>query len=517
MKLGERLAAAWTFTAIPDLPPSISFAAEPKADAASLLELPFTTADDYGVIGATAAIEPDAEALAYAPSAQPFVTEPITINLPLPLTGRVEEAAETISEDLTRHVWAGLPVSATLTAEDEIGQTGQSRVVRFRLPQRRFYEPMAREAEAGGVIDLLWEAAIRIEEGDLSNAAERLRAAQRRLREAIRENAPQDEIARLMQELREALADFLNQMARQALENPESLAEMPEGSEMMDQQSLEDLLSQLEDAMRSGNRARAEQLLSQLQQILENLQMARRGQGQGEQGQGQQALRELQDLIGRQQGLADESFELFQNQQGQGQQGQPGQQQPGQNGQGQPPQTGEGGSGGDGQRRRGPGAMASEQEELRRLLDQLQRGLPQGLGDETGEALGRAGREMGEATDDLRADRPGEAVDDQVDALEALREGAEQLGEALREMARQQGGGDGEEGLDGPDADSADIDPLGRPQSGVGPLYGDSVHVPDDGEVTRSRELMDELRRRAGERDRPREELDYIDRLMEQF
>ena len=32
-----------------------------------------------------------------------------------------------------------------------------------------------------------------------------------------------------------------------------------------------------------------------------------------------------------------------------------------------------------------------------------------------------------------------------------------------------------------------------------------------------ARELLDELRRRAGESGRPRQELDYIDRLLRQF
>ncbi len=575
VRLGENVAASWRFAVIPDTPPTISFTAEPKADAASLLEISFSTADDYGLAGAFARIEPDAEALAHAPSAEPFVKEQIVIELPLPLTGQVEEASETISEDLTRHLWAGLPVTATLTAEDEIGQTGESEVARFRLPQRRFFEPMARvlieqrrslgwdlaraeyvhaaltavtvepEAvfddetaylavrtairrlgyaiqdrrvpeEAESVLQLLWDAALRIEEGDLSNAAERLRAAQRRLREALRDGASEDEIGQLMQELREALSDFLNQMARQALQNPESLAEMPDGSDMMDQQTLEDLLNQLEDAARGGMRAQAEQLLSQLQRMLENLQMARPGQGQGQQGQGQQALRELQDLIGRQQGLADESFEQFQNDRGQGQSGEQGQPRPGegeQSGRDQQGQDQRGQGGGA----RGPGDLAGEQDELRRQLDGLRRGLPGPLSDGAGEALDRAGREMGDASEDLRADRPGDAVDDQVDALESLREGAEQLGEALRELARQQGGRDGDQALTGPGGDAPDLDPMGRPQANTGPLYGDSVDVPDAGEITRSRELLEELRRRAGERGRPQDELDYIDRLMERF
>ena len=36
-------------------------------------------------------------------------------------------------------------------------------------------------------------------------------------------------------------------------------------------------------------------------------------------------------------------------------------------------------------------------------------------------------------------------------------------------------------------------------------------------ELQRAREIMDELRRRAGERQRPKFERDYIDRLLRRF
>jgi hypothetical protein len=35
--------------------------------------------------------------------------------------------------------------------------------------------------------------------------------------------------------------------------------------------------------------------------------------------------------------------------------------------------------------------------------------------------------------------------------------------------------------------------------------------------MQKAREILDELRHRAGERDRPQIELDYIDRLLQRF
>jgi hypothetical protein len=43
------------------------------------------------------------------------------------------------------------------------------------------------------------------------------------------------------------------------------------------------------------------------------------------------------------------------------------------------------------------------------------------------------------------------------------------------------------------------------------------VKVPDESDIQRAREILEELRRRLGERGRPPPELDYIERLIERF
>jgi Flp pilus assembly CpaE family ATPase len=45
----------------------------------------------------------------------------------------------------------------------------------------------------------------------------------------------------------------------------------------------------------------------------------------------------------------------------------------------------------------------------------------------------------------------------------------------------------------------------------------EGVQIPDEMELRRTREIVDELRRRRGERERPPLELDYLDRLLDQF
>jgi hypothetical protein len=60
-------------------------------------------------------------------------------------------------------------------------------------------------------------------------------------------------------------------------------------------------------------------------------------------------------------------------------------------------------------------------------------------------------------------------------------------------------------------------DPLGRnTRNSAGMDQGD-VEIPKEADVQRAREIFDELRRRAGEADRPAIEREYIDRLLKRF
>jgi hypothetical protein len=64
---------------------------------------------------------------------------------------------------------------------------------------------------------------------------------------------------------------------------------------------------------------------------------------------------------------------------------------------------------------------------------------------------------------------------------------------------------------------SQNRDPAGRPLNGLGGLDGRDVTLPEESDLQRSREILDELLRRAGERFRPNLERDYIDRLLKRF
>jgi hypothetical protein len=60
-------------------------------------------------------------------------------------------------------------------------------------------------------------------------------------------------------------------------------------------------------------------------------------------------------------------------------------------------------------------------------------------------------------------------------------------------------------------------DPLGRDENGMGMFDTSDVKIPEQSDVQRAKQLIDELRRRSGDRERPQIERDYIERLLRQF
>ena len=180
--------------------------------------------------------------------------------------------------------------------------------------------------------------------------------------------------------------------------------------------------------------------------------------------------------------------------------------------------TGESGNDGSGQGQgqgqgQGEGdvdsGLGDRQRELRDMLGQLQRGLREfglsapGQLDGAKEAMGRAERALRQG--DLDA-----AGQEETRALDELRQGAREMAQQmLRQMPSRFGLGPDTQG---------ELDPMGRPpQRTDGPDPGVGVKVPDQIDVQRAREILEELRRRIGEPTRPSLELEYLERLLQRF
>ena len=154
--------------------------------------------------------------------------------------------------------------------------------------------------------------------------------------------------------------------------------------------------------------------------------------------------------------------------------------------------------------------LQQAQEALRQNLENLMGELAEN-GQQVPGGLEDAVRAMEQAEDRLAQGRADRAAGSQGQAIDELREGAQALADAMFESMAARGDQQGtEEGGD-------QVDPLGRPLSSQGRNQGEGVRLPDAFDLQRAREILDELRRRAGELGRPQEELDYLDRLLQRF
>ena len=366
---------------------------------------------------------------------------------------------------------------------------------RSRLKQAQSDEALRDSA------DYLWEIALAIEGGAFADARERLQQAQDALQKALEEGASDQEIERLMAELREAMQDFLRELAEQAARDPNMAMDMPPDMPQMRQGDLERMLDQLENLARSGAREQAMDMLQQLRDMMNNLQAARPQPGQGEQNQMRQQMDQLGQMMRRQQELMNETFRMDNMQRGQN------------------PQSGQGPQDGQQGQPMTPEEFAEAMRQLQEGQGQLKRDLDgltqalEGMGIRPGEGFGEAGEAMGRAEGALGEGEGGRATGEQGQALEALRRGAQDMMQQMQQAMRRDGNGDGMG--EGGRQQSADRDPLGRPLSTTGPDFGDSVKVPDEIDVERARRILDEIRRRLGDALGPQIERDYLERLLD--
>lgn len=551
--------ARWDLDMIADLSPKAEVVGEIERESDGTFDLTFAASDDFGVTSGRAWVrlklaEVDRRhGLAAAPASQ----QDIELSLPLTISGDRSNFTEILTENLSKHVWAHLPVSFVLEVEDLRGQTGLSASLEIELPARRFFDPLAkalteqrrdllwsesnrrrvaqilrailqqpeqvfRDFEDGIILkkiivqieegttredleasaELLWLLALEVEDGDLDQAAKKLARAQDKLAEAIKNGATREEIARLMEELRQAQWEYFKEFAERnpPEEQPERLPD-PDDSTVSEDQ-LQEMMDRLQQLMEEGRMAEAQELLEEINRLMQNLQTSQSqsgGEGQDGQDGGQQQMENLADSLRQQQGLSDQTFREFQN-----------------------PGQGQNGDAGEGtESSQDDGSLAERQKQLQRELD-LQRGNFPGAGTEPGQearrALDEAGRAMERAAEDLETGNLPGALDNQSEAIDALREGMRSLGETLAEQQPQgQGATPNDQRLEGESKDRATRDPLGRDSGGNGQLGAGEQMVPQEELRLRSQELMDEIRRRSGALDRSEEERGYLQRLLDRF
>lgn len=538
---GERLAveldgrelAAWPLKVVPDGKPTVEFTAPPARVGRAHLRLAYEASDDYGLAEAAAIIQRADGRQTPGGSAQ------ILLELPLTDPGATRVEDSTV-QDLTAHPWAGLPVLVKLRVKDGRGQTGESDIVGLVLPERIFNHPVARaivderkklsspspvvvakvilaldeiarkprhfdhdtvvflslgvararlmrdkgDEAIPSVQQLLWNTALRLEDGELSIADRELRRIQESLMRAMKKNPDRAKMEKLMNELQRALDKYLAALGEQL--EKEGMLQIPLDPSMLTISSdeLRRLLEKARELARTGAMDAARRLLAEFRRLLNELRAGLRSGGK-QMAEARRLMDGLRALTGRQQGLLDKTFRRLQEGQGD----KPGQGVP-TPGQGEPK----------------PGQGGGEQDGLRRNLGKLMLNFDQVLGG-IPQSLGKAERAMRDAAKALDQERLKDAEKAQTEALEQLRQGVQN---AARMMVQRLGG------LMGQVRPGRKPDPFGR-LPGVGADITGPVKIPDRMDILRAREILQELRHRAGERQRPKPELDYIERLLKRF
>ncbi len=511
---GERIAvtnaagdvlAAWPVRVIPDRPPEASFAADPEAVGETRFRLRYAARDDYGIAEVRAIIaRPDGEPA-------PDGAARLSLKMPRPTEKKPERAG---THDLTAHPWAGAPVLAQIEVEDHAGQTAITEARPLKLPERTFRHPVARmiiterkrllstsleersavvdnladiaavpesfdddvvvyltlraararliyePEQVGSVMALLWRVALRLEDGGLGIAEQALRDARRKLAEALERGADGPELERLMADLEARMQNYLRALSDQLARKG-----MTTQSQGPVQDLFGDLMEAIRDMIRMGDAEAAERLLERMAQGMDRVGEAMRGGASREEvAKFRAALATLKKLIAEQRGLLDRTHARTRE-------------------------------------TRFPdlAPKAQEQEALRRELGGLMvdfYDLMKTIPDE----LGKAERAMSYASKALMRSNAKGGIAAQGRALDHLRKALETIAEQL---AKSLGGVAGA-------SPGSRAGPFGRDPTG-------NLDLPSRAERKRVREILRELRRRAGDSRRSQEERDYIERLLKRF
>jgi uncharacterized protein (TIGR02302 family) len=561
--------ASWKLTVVADEPPTATWGDNAgKPPSGQQTRLPWQVTDDYGVTSLQAELR-----LRDRPAAPPLI-----VTIPLP--GGSPKAAHGLSQpDLTAHPWAGLPVVGRLVARDAAGQTGSSADLGFELAERPFHNPVAQllivarkslsvhpedhgdalealdgllqrpELFAGDIgafldlsgtyydlvrnhtasaipeaQDMMWQLALHMEEGQTEQSARSLDEARQAARDAMDKaqqqpnDATRQELAKKLEELRQAIDRHMRALLDEAQRNNNVMPFDPKALQLSDR-DMQRMAEQAEQAAKEGRMADAQQQMAQLERMLDQLRNARAQSSEGKQanskrqrGKRQQSV--VQDLIAREGGLMDHAQQRGGSQ--------PGAADP----------------------NAARDADSRVQQALRRALGELMQQFTD-LSGEASPGLGEADQAMRESASQLNQGHDQDAGQAQQQAIAALQKGNKEMGQAMAKMGQQPGQGDqgedgdqdGSEGMMGmmmpdgqrgdgrgsgpipgsPDrADPGGRDPLGRYSQGNSSDNAD-IAVPEERERQRTRAIQEELRRRGADQERPRQELDYIGRLLKQF
>jgi len=534
---GSRTLAEWKMTPVSDQPPLVDFLEKPKETGRWRLKIDYRAKDDYGLDSVVALLTRTENQRTL------LADEVITFPLSMPPLGP-KNINHSSFHDLTAHPWAGLHVQIQLTALDLADQTGQSQSKSIILPERIFSHPIARQlvsyrkllvenpgsrltiverltdilekpAEFGNdvkiflalatakarliyatgeeasisVLGLLWQTALRLEDGKLFVAEQALEEAEHALAEALDQKAPTSKVNQLIDQLKLAMQKYYKVLAERM---PGDGFSEPVGdwrTKLLMPQDISQMMEKLRELSQVGANEAAQHVFSELQNMLESLRSAaQKNNLHPDIKTTQHLLQELKDLIRRQSQMLDQSFQEARKQELQ--------------------QRQRAVHNADNDKRQD---ATERQLELRKQLGDLMTRIAE-IANSVPESMGKAEQAMRDAENALSAGG-------WLTSSEAQARAVHNLKKSLTSASTQMMKALAERGLQVPipiplAPKSGQFDPLGRR---LEPVDDQTVQIPTRPDIQRSRQILDEIRRRASERTRPQREQDYLRRLMKQF
>ncbi len=567
---------SFAYTLIPDMPPEIAQSDNPKRLQRGELQIPLSLTDDYGVRNLYLQIDLKES------DPKPLIGEAYNETRRIMSKGGAEPDDVEPIFDLTFHPWAGRMVTINIIASDALNQKAVLAPFEVLLPEKPFYNETARaiielrklliaepensasSVQAGlieifenlhlyqgdkivflglssaiyrlqydpsiesakSLVDLLWNIAVHIEDGQSGQEYKTLEQAMRALEETLADpNSTQEEIAERMADMQRALANYLQQVAQDmAMQmsrqmqsgDPGAMMQMQMLSNMITPQDMMQFLQEMQREALSGDKNAARDMLSRLSELMQAM---RPGAMSSELPQD---IQDMQEQLEALRALTQDQKDLRYNVQDRMQ------------------------SRPDFERHRRtrealenipgieemlktlnpelqmhfePPSMsintqgeADQQNELLKRLEQLKQQMQDKIG-QVPQNCQSAGTAMGQAFGALSQNNPSDALIHQDTAIQELENAQNQMQQQMMQRLQQMMG----MSFGG----MPRLDPFGRPmENGDGrlnPLLGREVKIPDEAERRKIDDILETLRKRSGEFSRPSEERDYFKRLLERF
>lgn len=574
----------FNYKVIEDHVPAMRLNGEIERGRDGRLRIPLVIKDDYGLKDLRLKIDKSDSVLDY-----PLGDEYEEVRSLYAGAGDIEEEVEVIY-DLAAHSWSGLPVKVRISGRDHAGHEVALAPVDVVLPERVFTDALAQEIignrqrlawapvgsarvisenlfeplkyprrfrgdivaymglksasgrlyftptikTANEVLPLLWNIALRLEDGDLSIAFQRMMDIQKDLERAMNDpNSSPEKIADLTRKLSEAMQQYMQALAQkmhnqQQAGNPEDMVSEQMLNDMVDPLGLNEFLQEMAKKAMSGDRDAAQEMMSQFRQMMEQLSSPESMKMPEDVKAMAETLKGLQELIENQQSLLDLTVQDIE----QGHARYPvevkkytpedqiivgGEQDsdmppmpmplgngiaPGSSGD---PLRGSQGKSGSGQGEQGLAQQRSQtQGGLQGELDGLTRRFEEKSGQGAPKNFPSAGDAMGRSQHSLSQGNPRSSVPHQRRAIEELQQGMDsmqkQLSQRLQNMT------------------VLSMGQMSEGDDGQGnPFKSQSTDITDEGQRRSVDDIIDLLRDKSGEWDRSIEERDYYRRLLERF